>query len=185
MPTHASSRSIAILRRSLWWRAARLSAGSYAMGRGAAGVPTGSVRNARHCRRARCRVRRARCRVRRARYRVNGRPARRFTGRQHGPGDDESGEDRTGSVWPASALAPPHACHRVFGALALARPRPNPFCNEFPHSPQASAKRFQQRAEFLPLRNRGLGPLAVTILPVPFARRAAATACAAVTPTED
>jgi hypothetical protein len=59
------------------------------MGRGAAGVPTGSVRNARHCRRARCRVRRARCRVRRARCRVNGRPARRFTGRQHGLGDDD------------------------------------------------------------------------------------------------
>jgi hypothetical protein len=35
---------------------------------------------------------------------------------------------------------------------------------------------FQQRAKFLPLRNRGFGTLAVTILPVPFARRAAATA---------
>ena len=45
---------------------------------------------------------------------------------------------------------------------------------------QASAEHFEQCAEFLPLRNRGLGPLAVTVLPVPFARRAAATACAAV-----
>ena len=30
---------------------------------------------------------------------------------------------------------------------------------------QASAEHFQQCAEFLPLRNRGLGPLAVTMLP--------------------
>src|SRR5262249_58197811 len=35
------------------------------------------------------------------------------------------------------------------------------------HSSQASAEHFQQRAEFLPLRNRGLGPLAVTVLPIP------------------
>src|SRR6516164_6381889 len=34
---------------------------------------------------------------------------------------------------------------------------------------------FQQRAEFLPLHNRGLGPLAVTVLPVALARRAAGT----------
>jgi hypothetical protein len=47
-------------------------------------------------------------------------------------------------------------------------------------SRQASAEHFQQRAEFPPLRNRGLGPLAVTALPIPLARRAAATACAAV-----
>jgi hypothetical protein len=40
---------------------------------------------------------------------------------------------------------------------------------------QASAEQFQQRAEFLPLRNRGLGPLAVTVLPIPFAMRAAGT----------
>src|SRR5262249_22968673 len=33
---------------------------------------------------------------------------------------------------------------------------------------------------FPPLRNRGFGPLAVTVLPIPLARRAAATACAAV-----
>src|SRR5215831_6970176 len=45
---------------------------------------------------------------------------------------------------------------------------------------QASAKHFQQCAESPPLRNRGLGPLAVTVLPIPFARRPAATACAAV-----
>jgi hypothetical protein len=40
---------------------------------------------------------------------------------------------------------------------------------------QASAELFEQRAEFLPLRNRGLGPLAVAVLPIPLARRAAAT----------
>jgi hypothetical protein len=51
--------------------------------------------------------------------------------------------------------------------------------SEFPHSPQVGAKHFQQRAEFLPLRNRGFGTLAVTILPIPFARRTAATARAA------
>ena len=45
---------------------------------------------------------------------------------------------------------------------------------------QASAEHFQQCAEFLPLRNRGLGPLAVTVLSVALARRPAATACAAV-----
>src|SRR5262249_55575976 len=32
---------------------------------------------------------------------------------------------------------------------------------------QASAEHFQQRTEFLPLRNRGLGPLAVTVLRSP------------------
>jgi hypothetical protein len=46
---------------------------------------------------------------------------------------------------------------------------------------QASAEHFQQCAEFLLLRNRGLGPLAVTVLLIPFARRAAATPCVAVT----
>src|SRR6516165_4858168 len=39
---------------------------------------------------------------------------------------------------------------------------------------------FQQRAEFLLLRNRGLGPLPVTVLAIPLARRGTATACAAV-----
>jgi hypothetical protein len=51
---------------------------------------------------------------------------------------------------------------------------------DFTYSCQASAEHFQQCAEFLPLRNRGLGALAVTVLPVPIARRAATTACAAV-----
>ena len=32
-----------------------------------------------------------------------------------------------------------------------------------------SAEQFQQCAEFLPFRNRVLGPLAVTVLPVPLA----------------
>ena len=40
---------------------------------------------------------------------------------------------------------------------------------------QASAQHFQQCAEFPLLRNRALGPLAVTVLPVAVARRAAAT----------
>jgi hypothetical protein len=48
---------------------------------------------------------------------------------------------------------------------------------------QVGAEHFQQSAEFLPLRNRDLGPLAVTVLPIPFAGRAAATACAAVQST--
>jgi len=45
---------------------------------------------------------------------------------------------------------------------------------------QASAEHFEQCAKFLPLRNRGLGPLAVTALPIALARGTAATACAAV-----
>src|SRR5262252_7888889 len=36
---------------------------------------------------------------------------------------------------------------------------------------QASAEHLQQCAEFLPLRNRGLGPLAVPVLPIALARR--------------
>jgi len=44
---------------------------------------------------------------------------------------------------------------------------------------QAVAEQFQQCTEFPPLRNRGFGPLAVAVLPIPLARRAAA-ACAAV-----
>ena len=39
----------------------------------------------------------------------------------------------------------------------------------------ASAEHFQQCAEFPLLRNRGLGAFAVTVLTIPFARRAAAT----------
>jgi hypothetical protein len=41
-------------------------------------------------------------------------------------------------------------------------------------------EQFQQCAEFPLLRNRGLGPLTVTILSIPLARRTATTACAAV-----
>ena len=37
---------------------------------------------------------------------------------------------------------------------------------DFTYSCQASAEHFQQCAEFLLLRNRGLGPLAVTVLPL-------------------
>jgi hypothetical protein len=48
---------------------------------------------------------------------------------------------------------------------------------------QASAEHFQQCAELPLLRNRGLGPLAVTALPIPLARRGTATACAAVQST--
>jgi hypothetical protein len=51
---------------------------------------------------------------------------------------------------------------------------------DFTCSGQTSAEQFQQCAEFLALRNRGLGALAMTVLPVSLARRAAATACAAV-----
>ena len=36
-----------------------------------------------------------------------------------------------------------------------------------------SAEQFQQCAEFLPFRNRALGPLTVTVSPVPLARRVA------------
>ena len=45
---------------------------------------------------------------------------------------------------------------------------------------QANAEHFQQCAEFALFRNRGLGSLAVTILPISFARRGTATSCAAV-----
>jgi hypothetical protein len=49
--------------------------------------------------------------------------------------------------------------------------------------PLAGAEHFQQCAEFLPLRNRGLGPLAMTVLPISLAWRAPTTACAAVQST--
>jgi hypothetical protein len=49
---------------------------------------------------------------------------------------------------------------------------------DFTYSCQAGAEHFQQCAEFLPLRNCGLGPLAVAVLPIPLARRAAARTCA-------
>jgi hypothetical protein len=48
---------------------------------------------------------------------------------------------------------------------------------------QASAEHLKQRAEPPSLCNRSLGPLAVAVLPIPLARRAAATACAAVQST--
>jgi hypothetical protein len=56
-------------------------------------------------------------------------------------------------------------------------------CLDVTHSSQASVEHFQQCAEFPLLRNRGLGPLAVTVLPIALARRAAATSCAAVQST--
>jgi hypothetical protein len=54
---------------------------------------------------------------------------------------------------------------------------------DFTYSCQASAQYFQQCAEFPLLRNRGLGPVAVAVLPIALARRAAATVCAAVQST--
>jgi hypothetical protein len=43
-----------------------------------------------------------------------------------------------------------------------------------------SAEQFQQCAEFPPLGNSSSRVLAVTVLTIPFARRATTTACAAV-----
>src|SRR5262249_8995088 len=65
------------------------------------------------------------------------------------------------------------ACPSMMPAQAL----------DFTFSCQARAEHLQQCAEFLPLRNRGLGPLAVAVLPIPFARRGTATSCAAVQST--
>jgi hypothetical protein len=62
----------------------------------------------------------------------------------------------------------------------LMRPNPAPSGLDLD---QAGAEHFQQSAEFLPLGNRALGPLTVTVLPIALARRAAATACAAVQST--
>jgi hypothetical protein len=53
----------------------------------------------------------------------------------------------------------------------------------FTYSCQASAEHLEECAEFSLRRNRGLGPLAVTELPIVLAGRAAATACAAVQST--
>jgi hypothetical protein len=50
----------------------------------------------------------------------------------------------------------------------------------FTCSAQASAEHLEQCAEFPLLRYRSLSPLAVTVLAIPLARRAAATLCAAV-----
>jgi hypothetical protein len=44
----------------------------------------------------------------------------------------------------------------------------------------SSPEHFEQRAELASLRNSSLRPLAVTVLPVAFAGRRAATRCAAV-----
>jgi hypothetical protein len=52
-----------------------------------------------------------------------------------------------------------------------------------PISRQPVAEHFQKSAEHLPLRNRGLSPFAVKILPILLATRRSATACAAVQPT--
>jgi hypothetical protein len=54
---------------------------------------------------------------------------------------------------------------------------------DFTCSGQASAEHLQQCAEFLPLCNRGLGALAVTVLPIPLTRRGTTTACGAVQST--
>ena len=43
------------------------------------------------------------------------------------------------------------------------------FTLHFMCSYEAVAEHLQQCAEFLPLGNRGLGTLAVTVLPIPFA----------------
>jgi hypothetical protein len=48
------------------------------------------------------------------------------------------------------------------------------------YSGRASAEHLQQCAEFALFRHRSLRALAVTVLPIPLARRAAATACATV-----
>jgi hypothetical protein len=68
-----SGRSPAIHRASRSSRAGRLSAESSVTACGVAGAPTGSVRNARHCRQVRCRV--------------NGRPASRCPVRRCGRAD--------------------------------------------------------------------------------------------------
>jgi hypothetical protein len=55
--------------------------------------------------------------------------------------------------------------------------------NETSTAYSASAEHFQQCAKFPLLHNRGLSALAVTVLPIALARRATATACAAVQST--
>src|SRR5262249_29082115 len=73
--------------------------------------------------------------------------------------------------------------HMASGSTAMLRELHNHAPLDFRCSRQASAEHFEQRAEFALLRNHGPCALAVTVLPVPFARRAAATACAAVQST--
>src|SRR5262249_61452932 len=64
----------------------------------------------------------------------------------------------------------------------VGRPALNYACagTRFYDSCQASTEHLEECAEFPLLRNRRLGPLAVTVLPITLARRAAATVCAAV-----
>ena len=52
------------------------------------------------------------------------------------------------------------------GSAAMMRKAAQSVCSR-----QASAEHFEQCAEFLPLRNRGLRPLAVPELPIALARR--------------
>jgi hypothetical protein len=66
------------------------------------------------------------------------------------------------------------------GSTAMLRGLRKPCPLDFMCSCQAGPEHFQQCAEFLLLRNRGLGPLAVAVLSVALARRTAATGCAAV-----
>jgi hypothetical protein len=51
------------------------------------------------------------------------------------------------------------------------------------HKRVKGADRFWWHGQAIGARLRLLSPLAVTVLPIPFARRAAATACAAVQST--
>jgi hypothetical protein len=52
------------------------------------------------------------------------------------------------------------------GSTAMSRKGcPNHALPDFTHSCQASVEHFQQCAEFPLLRNRGLGPFAMTVLP--------------------
>ena len=66
------------------------------------------------------------------------------------------------------------------GSTAMLRRAQNYAPLDFTCSCQTGAKHFEQCTEFLLLRNRGLGALAVTALPIALARGTAATACAAV-----
>src|SRR5215467_15538254 len=54
---------------------------------------------------------------------------------------------------------------------------------DFTYSCQASTEHFEQCVELALLRNRRLGALAVAVVAISLARRAAATACAAVQST--
>jgi hypothetical protein len=89
-------------------------------------------------------------------------------GRQHEK-HDEGGEGGDGAHGRSSVA--------LFHLPALARHGISRY------SCQASAEHFQQCAEFPLLRNRGLGPLAMTVLSVALARRGTTTACAAVQST--